>query len=334
MKIPNVIYQMVKISIMLIFLLIIILLSVMIGSKYISLSDIYLAIHSNCSQMHCVVVREIRIPRTLAGLLVGASLGQAGILMQSLTNNPIADPGILGINAGAGFAVLLGITIYGKDIPGEWFLFAFIGALFTAIIVSVISILGKCNINSVRLLLSGLAITAFIEGLTNGLSLINPQLYEYLRFWHNGTLDIRDTKILQSVLPAFLIGTFLSLGISKSLNTLNMGDEFATILGTRIIYIQLLSLLAIILLCSSATAVIGPISFVGLMTSCIVRTILGNDYRWLVFGSILIAPCLLISADILGRIIVPGELCVSIVSAIIGSPIMIILVRYIINNKS
>ncbi len=308
-------------------LLLLLVLSLMLGAKPIAFHDVTHALLASCSSADCVIVREARLPRTLAGLLAGMALGLAGALMQSLTRNPLADPGILGVNAGAGFAVVMGIALFGADSPIDWLGFAFAGALLASLLVALTGALGGGRVNPVRLTLAGVALGAVLEGLTSGLSLLNPDIYDHLRFWHSGSLDIRSFAILRTTFPAVLIGSVLALLLARSLNSLSMGGDMATALGTQVVRTQLTGLLAIALLSGAATATVGPVAFVGLMAPHLVRALTGNDHRWLLPGTLLMTPCLLLAADIFGRIAVPGELRVSIVTAILGAPVLIVLVR-------
>lgn len=308
-------------------LLLLLALSLMLGAKSIAIHDVYLALTTRCDSADCIIVREARLPRTLAGLMSGCALGLAGALMQSLTRNPLADPGILGVNAGAGFAVVLGIALFGADSPADWLGFAFSGALLASLLVALTGALGGGRVNPVRLTLAGVALGAVLEGLTSGLSLLNPDIYDHLRFWHSGSLDIRSVAVLRVTYPAVAVGVLIALLLSRSLNSLSMGGDLATALGTRVARTQVLGLLAIALLSGAATAAVGPIAFVGLMTPHLARWLWGNDHRWMLPGTLLITPCLLLAADILGRLMVPGELRVAVVTALLGAPMLIVLVR-------
>lgn len=308
-------------------LLLLLALSLMLGAKSIAIHDVSLALTTHCGSADCVIVREARLPRTLAGLLAGCALGLAGALMQSLTRNPLADPGILGVNAGAGFAVVLGIALFGADSPADWLGFAFVGALLASLLVALTGALGGGRVNPVRLTLAGVALGAVLEGLTSGLSLLNPDIYDHLRFWHSGSLDIRSFAVLRATWPAVAVGALIALLLARALNTLSMGGDLATALGTRVARTQLLGLLAIALLSGGATAAVGPVAFIGLMTPHLARWLWGNDHRWMLPGTLLTTPCLLLAADILGRLMVPGELRVSVVTALLGAPMLIVLVR-------
>lgn len=305
-----------------------IFLSLSIGAKSIPLHTLVTALQGECTTLSdCVIIRDARLPRTLAGILAGVALGLSGALMQILTRNPLADPGILGINAGAGFAVVLGITFFGAVDISQFLGFAFAGALAATIVVALIGAIGGGKVNPIRLTLAGVAMGAVLEGFSSGISLLNPLVFDQLRFWQAGTLDIRSMAVIRTVTTPILGGAFLTLLMTRALNNLSMGSDLATALGTRIIPTQLCGLLAITLLCGSATAAVGPIAFVGLIMPHIARYLAGSNPRWMLPWTLVLTPILLLTADIIGRVMVPGELRVSIVTAFIGAPVLIILVR-------
>lgn len=308
-------------------LLVVMLLSLSLGAKSIPFDTVIQALNGQCSGADCTIITNARLPRTLIGVLAGIALGLSGVLMQTLTRNPLADPGILGVNAGAGFAVVLGITFFGAAHVGEYLWFAFAGAMFAALLVALIGALGGSSLNPVRLTLAGVALAAVLEGMTSGISLLNPLVFDQLRFWQAGSLDIQNMQVVRTVALPILLGTAITLWISKSLNSLSMGNELATALGTGIVRTQLLGLLAITLLCGGATAAVGPIAFVGLMMPHIARRLAGSELHWMLPWTLVLTPILLLSADLIGRFLVAGELRVSIVTALIGAPLLIMLVR-------
>lgn len=307
-------------------LILLLLLSLTLGAKSIAPAEVWQALTGHCQGVDCTIIRQSRLPRTLAGLLAGMALGLSGALMQTLTRNPLADPGLLGVNAGAGFAVVLGIVLFGVASPAEWLGLAFGGALLSALLVAVTGMWGG-RASPVRLTLAGVALGAVLEGITSGLTLLNPDLYDVLRFWSSGSLDIRQLSMLHTIFPAIALGTLLALAQAGALNSLSMGDDLAAALGTPVRRTLALGLIAIALLCGAATAAVGPIAFVGLMTPHLARGLLGQDHRWWLPGTLLLTPCLLLTADIIGRVLVPGELRVSVVTAILGAPLLIVLVR-------
>lgn len=308
-------------------LLLVIFLSLSVGAKSIPLRTVSAALQGQCTLPDCTIIRDARIPRTLAGLLAGVALGLSGALMQILTRNPLADPGILGVNAGAGFAVVLGITFFGAVDVSHYLWFAFAGALVATLMVALVGAIGGGKVSPIRLTLAGVALAAVLEGLSSGLSLLNPLVFDQLRFWQAGTLDIRSMAVIRVVTPPILGGVILTLLMTRALNTLSMGNDLATALGTRIVPTQLCGLLAVTLLCGSATAAVGPIAFVGLIMPHIARHLAGSDPRWMLPWTLVLTPILLLTADIAGRLLVAGELRVSIVTAFIGAPVLIMLVR-------
>ncbi|UWA54269.1 Fe(3+)-siderophore ABC transporter permease [Klebsiella aerogenes] len=302
-------------------------LSLLIGAKPLPPSVIVDAFSGSCQSADCTIVLDARLPRTLAGLLAGCALGLAGALMQTLTRNPLADPGLLGVNSGASFAIVLGAALLGITSPQEQLLMAFCGAFVASLLVAFTGSQGGGQLSPVRLTLAGVALAAVLEGLSNGIALLNPDVYDQLRFWQAGSLDIRTLQTLKIVLLPVLIAAVVTLFLSRALNSLSLGADTATALGSRVARTQLIGLLAITVLCGSATALVGPIAFIGLMMPHMARWLVGADHRWSLPVTLLATPALLLFADVLGRLLVPSELRVSVVSAFIGAPVLIWLVR-------
>ncbi|WP_325081420.1 Fe(3+)-siderophore ABC transporter permease [Klebsiella aerogenes] len=302
-------------------------LSLLIGAKPLPPSVIVDAFSGSCQSADCTIVLDARLPRTMAGLLAGCALGLAGALMQTLTRNPLADPGLLGVNSGASFAIVLGAALLGITSPQEQLLMAFCGAFAASLLVAFTGSQGGGQLSPVRLTLAGVALAAVLEGLSNGIALLNPDVYDQLRFWQAGSLDIRTLQTLKIVLLPVLIAAVVTLFLSRALNSLSLGADTATALGSRVARTQLIGLLAITVLCGSATALVGPIAFIGLMMPHMARWLVGADHRWSLPVTLLATPALLLFADVLGRLLVPGELRVSVVSAFIGAPVLIWLVR-------
>ena len=302
-------------------------LSLLIGATSLPVSVVVDAFSGTCQSAECTIVLDARLPRTLAGLLAGGALGLAGALMQTLTRNPLADPGILGVNAGASFAIVLGAALFGITSPQEQLMMAFCGALAASLIVAFTGSQGGGQLSPVRLTLAGVALAAVLEGISSGIALLNQDVYDQLRFWQAGSLDIRTLQTLKTVLIPVIIAGAAALMMSRSLNSLSLGADTATALGSRVARTQILGLLTITVLCGSATAVVGPIAFIGLMMPHISRWLVGADHRWSLPVTLLATPALLLFADIVGRLLVPGELRVSVVSAFIGAPVLIFLVR-------
>lgn len=311
----------------LLLLALICLASLMLGARAIAPEVVWHSLTGNLQGPDSTIILQARLPRTLAGILVGMALGAAGAVMQALTRNPLADPGILGVNAGASFAIVLGISFFGITGMASWLGFAWLGVLAASLMVWLIGTLSGGRVNPIRLTLAGVALSAVLSGFTSSLSLLNPLAFDQLRLWEAGTLDIRSLGNIAWVTPTILLGCTLAFFAARSLNTLSMGEDLATALGTRVALIRVVAMLAVMLLCGSATALAGPIGFVGLMIPHIARGWAGPDQRWILIYSLLFAPILLLGADIVGRLLVPGELRVSIVTAFIGAPVLIWLVR-------
>jgi len=204
---------------------------------------------------------------------------------------------------------------------------ALCGAFAASLLVAFTGSQGGGQLSPVRLTLAGVALGAVLDGLSNGIALLNPDVYDQLRFWQAGSLDIRTLQTLQVVSVPVLIAATVALLLSRALNSLSLGSDTATALGSRVARTQLTGLLTITVLCGSATAVVGPIAFIGLMMPHMARWLVGADHRWSLPVTLLATPALLLFADIIGRLLVPGELRVSVVSAFIGAPVLIFLVR-------
>ncbi len=312
---------------LLILLVVAVALSLFVGAKPLPASVVIDALTGVCHSADCTIINDARLPRTLAGLLAGGALGIAGALMQTLTRNPLADPGLLGVNAGASFAIVLGAALLGAVTPVEQLLLAFCGALAASLLVAFTGSQGGGQLSPVRLTLAGVALAAVLEGLSSGISLLNADVYDQLRFWQAGSLDIRTLQTLKIVLIPVLLAALIALMLSRALNSLSLGSDTATALGSRVARTQLLGLVVITVLCGSATAVVGPIAFIGLMMPHMARWLVGADHRWSLPVTLIATPALLLFADIIGRLLVPGELRVSVVSAFIGAPVLIVLVR-------
>ncbi|WP_399198106.1 MULTISPECIES: Fe(3+)-siderophore ABC transporter permease [Tenebrionibacter/Tenebrionicola group] len=302
-------------------------LSLFTGAKTLSPSVVIDALGGQCRSADCTIVLNARLPRTIAGLLAGSALGVAGALMQTLTRNPLADPGLLGVNAGASFAIVLGTALLGYSSPVTLLGLGFTGALLASLTVALTGSQGGGQLSPVRLTLAGVALAAVLEGLSSGIALLNPAVFDQLRYWQSGSLDIRTFSTLKIIFAPIAVGLATALLLSRSLNSLSMGSDTATALGSKVARTQLLGLLVITLLCASATAAVGPIAFIGLMMPHMARWLTGPDHRWSLPVTLLATPSLLLAADILGRLLVPGELRVSVVSAFIGAPVLIWLVR-------
>lgn len=304
------------------------LVSVAVGSKNIPLSVVFEALGHNTGRGDAYVIWDLRIPRTIVGLAVGIALGVAGALIQALTRNPLADPGILGVNAGASFFVALGVAVFGVSSISGYVWFAFIGALVVTVAVYIIGSAGRGGADPVQLTLAGVALGAVLGGIVTAMVLLDPQAFDQMRNWNAGSLVGRDWDILLPVLPFLVVGVLLAVVAAPALNAIALGDDLAKSLGANITRTRIIVIVAVTLLAGGATAIAGPIGFVGLMVPHVARWIVGPDQRWIIAYTIVLAPALVLAADILGRIVIrPGEFPVGIVTAFIGAPVLIVLVR-------
>lgn len=302
--------------------------SLAIGSRVLPLSDVIAAVFSPNGSPEHLVVTDLRLPRTLLGILVGVALGVSGALMQAITRNPLADPGILGVNAGAGFAVVLGTAAFGLTRIEQFLPFAFAGAVLATLLVTAIASRGGGGPTPLRLTLVGIALGAVLGGFSSTLALMNPDTFDRMRFWGAGTITDRPEGTVAAIAPVIGLGLIVTLFCLRSLNAVALGDELATTLGASLGWTRALALVAVTLLCGAATAAAGPIAFVGLMIPHAVRWLTGPDQRWILAFSLVLAPVLLLVSDILGRLVVhPAELQVGIVTAFVGAPVLIFLVR-------
>lgn len=303
--------------------------SIAYGSKPMALSTVWDGLWSYDPTIDDhLVIRSLRIPRTGMGLLVGVALGLAGAVMQGVTRNPLADPGILGIEAGASLAVVTGIHALGIGTFSGYVWLAFIGAAIASVVVYLLGSLGRGGATPVKLALAGAALCALLGSITTSILLLDVATLDQFRFWVVGSIAGRDGEIVADVAPFLAVGAVLALLAAPSLNTLALGDDVARSLGQRVGLARAASALAVIVLAGGATAAAGPIGFVGLTVPHVARAICGPDYRWIVPWSAVLAPILLLGADVTGRLVArPGEVQVGILTAIIGAPFFVALVR-------
>ncbi|MEV6380508.1 iron chelate uptake ABC transporter family permease subunit [Streptomyces sp. NPDC051773] len=279
------------------------------------------------------VIWSVRLPRTALGLATGAALGLSGSLMQALTRNPLADPGILGVSAGAAFAVVLSVGVLGIESVYGYIWFAFGGAFAASVLVYLLGGLGRSGSTPVKLALAGVAVTSLLFSLTSAIALTDPDALNRYRFWSAGSLANQDEAVLLRVLPFLAVGAILALACAPALNSLALGDDVAKSLGLKLGLVRVQGVVAVTLLTGGAVAVIGPVVFVGLVVPHIARVLaqlagIGPDHRWLLPLSAILAPCLLLTADIAGRLLArPTEIQAGVLVAFVGGPFFIALVR-------
>ncbi|GAA1408164.1 FecCD family ABC transporter permease [Oerskovia paurometabola] len=304
-------------------------LSLAVGANALPLSVVMDALTSYdpTNPDHLVVI-EKRVPRTLVGLVAGAALGAAGTLMQGLTRNPLADPGLLGISAGASLFVVGAISFFGVSQVGGYVWFAFAGAAVAAAVVYGVASVGREGATPVKLALAGAAVTAALTSVVTAVLLVDRAALDLMRFWQVGSLAARGSAVVWQVLPFVVVGLVLALALGRSLNGLALGDDVARGLGQDVTRTRVVAGVAIVLLCGAATAAVGPVAFVGLVVPHVARYVVGLDYRWVLPYAAVAAPVLLIGCDVIGRVVArPGELQAGVVTAVVGAPLFIALVR-------
>ena len=312
----------------LILLSITIILSFSLGAKSIPPVDVIQALLGRGEDNILAIVGQLRMSRTVIGLISGCALGLAGALMQAITRNPIADPGILGVNAGAALGVVVGILLTGSLGVTSTMAFAMVGAALAAGAVMLLSSSYAGASSPVRLTLSGVALAAILSGVTNAVVLSDESVLDTFRFWQVGSLTSRPVAEAATFLPIIAVGIVIALFMGAPLNALALGDDSAVALGSNPVRTRLVGLLAVTILCGGATALAGPISFVGLLAPHLVRRFTGPDLRRLIPLAMIVAPTILLLSDILGRLLGSGsEVPVGILCAFIGAPLLIILLR-------
>ena len=303
-----------------------------IGAKPLTLGEVWSGLTATGRDRRevpeAVIVWQTRMPRTALTVVVGASLALAGVAMQALTRNPLAEPGLLGVNSGAAFAVALAISAFGATSVDDYVWFAFAGSALAASFIYVVSARRGRTSGHAHLVLVGAAVSAALGSCTGIITMFDKEAFDSYRFWVIGSLADRGYGILAPLLPFFAAGCLLALLAGPSLNAMMLGEEQAQALGVRLGLVRAVVLLAVTLLCGAATAASGPIGFVGLAIPHILRLLVGVDQRTILGLALIAGPCFMLAADVIGRVAVSGELEVGIVTAFLGAPVLIaILVR-------
>lgn len=311
-------------------LLLMSVLSLTLGSRSIDLAQVLDALrhYDRHNDLH-LIVREMRVPRTLVAILAGLALGVAGAIMQAVTRNPLAEPGLLGINAGAALAVIIGAVAFHVVTPLAYVWFAFIGAGLAGIAVFIIGQAHSGGNNPIRLVLAGAGLSIMLTSIT-GIFILNAptEVFDQFRHWASGSLERSGLEAAAVLAVAVSLGCAVALLIVSNLNILALGKDLGLALGASPRSTWLLACLAVMLLAGAATAGAGPIAFVGLVAPHIVRLLVGPDYRWILPYSGLYAAILLLGADVLGRVVVaPSEIAAGIVALLLGGPFFIAVVR-------
>lgn len=311
----------------------VVIISLSLGPRYIPLATVIDIFRSgDSSSTASFIVLDSRLPRTLLGLICGAALAVAGALMQAVTRNPLADPGILGVNAGAAFSMTLAAGVFGVQTIDAYIWAALAGAVVVSLLVFVLAGGNRPSSSAaaspVRLVLAGVAVSAVLAGIGSSIALINPQAFDVMRVWAVGSLAGRDMHVVAAIAPFIAAGLAVALLVAPSLNATSLGEDLARSVGANIAFTYSLAVVAVTLLAGATTAAIGPIGFVGLMVPHAVRWLVGPDQRKIISLTMVAGPVLLLGADVLGRLILrPGELEAGIVTAFVGAPVLILLAR-------
>ncbi|GLU28476.1 ferric enterobactin transporter FepD [Brucella sp. NBRC 12950] len=314
----------------LVVLLLAVFASLVLGSRSISLADTVQALWlPDLQNNEHLIIRELRVPRTIIAILVGLALGVAGAVMQAVTRNPLAEPGLLGINAGAAVSVILGIVAFNLTSVSQYVWFAFVGAGLAGVAVFLLGQERRAGTNPVRLVLAGAGISVVLASVT-GILIINAptSVLDQFRHWSAGSVEGRGYDVIVVLAVSIAAGLIAAFSIAGRLNALALGKELGAALGVDVYRTWFLSCLSVMLLAGAATAGAGPIGFVGLVAPHLARIVVGPNYRWILPYSALFAAILLLGADIIGRVIAaPSEVAAGIISMLLGGPFFIFVVR-------
>jgi iron complex transport system permease protein len=301
--------------------------SITLGTRDISLAVIFDSFTQFDNSFDHLIIQTVRLPRSLMALAVGAALAVAGAAIQGLTRNPLAETGILGIEAGGALAVVGTSFLFGST-PSDYAGAAFVGAGIAAIVVYVCASLGPGGVTPINLTIAGAAIAAFIAALTTSILILSQSTLEEIRFWLSGSLVGRDFGLFLRVLPAMVVGLILAFALSRQIATLSLGEDVATSLGQNTLTIKLLTVTSVVLLAGSSVAIAGPIGFVGLVVPHGVKFFIKTDYRWILPYSAVYGAILLLVADIAARLLIqPQELPVGVMTALVGAPVFVYLAK-------
>lgn len=317
-------YFLITVAVLMLLVVVAVVMSIALGSRQVTITEITDALfHPQISEYGVNVIRK-RIPRTFFGLLCGAGLGVSGILMQAVTRNPIADPSILGVNTGASVFVVCGIAFLHISAPGEYILFALTGSMLTSILVYGIGSMGAGGATPMKLVLAGAATSAALSCITSAVMIPRSYVIDEYRFWQVGSIGAGTWNYVCLLAPFMIVGIIMALALAPALNAMALGDESATSLGVRTGIVRICAALTGVILCGSATALAGPIGFIGLLAPHLVRLFVGSDLRYTIPLSAMTGAVILTISDVIGRMLsYPGELEVGVVTAFVGAPILI-----------
>ncbi|MTE19592.1 iron chelate uptake ABC transporter family permease subunit [Streptomyces sp. TRM43335] len=305
-----------------------VVLSLAVGSRTIAPSAVYDALLHGGDGPAAQVVRTMRVPRTVLAVLVGAALGMAGCVMQGLTRNPIAEPGILGVSQGAALGVVLAIAYTGAHTLTDYVWFAFVGAGAAGVAVYLVAARGRDGATPVKLALAGAAVNALLYSVVAGVLTTRAATLDEFRFWQVGSVAGRDAEVIGQVWPFLALGALLVLVVARGLDSLALGEDMARGLGQNVAAVRITGGVGATVLTGAGVAAAGPIAFVGLAVPHVARALVGADHRRLLPMSALLGPVALLVSDVIGRIVIPpGEVPAGVMTALIGAPFLVALVR-------
>lgn len=326
-KIPKV-SPWVGLVLLIVILLICLVYSVTLGAAKIPVEKILESFITSDGSYEHLVIQTVRLPRSLIAILVGSALAVSGALMQGLTRNPLADPGILGIQSGAAVAVVATIFVFGSTSVNDYTIAAFLGAGTTAILVYFLGSLGRGGATPLNLTVAGAALTAFISSVTTAILIVSQRTLEEIRFWLAGSLAGRDVNIFFQALPFVVVGLGIAFALGRQMTTMSLGEDVAKGLGQQTAWIKIITAISVVLLAGSSVAIAGPIGFIGLVVPHIVKFFIKADYRWILPYSAVVGAILLLVADIAARVLLkPQELPVGVMTALIGAPFFVYLAK-------
>lgn len=298
-------------------------LSVAVGSVTLPLSEVLAALGGARTQEAHLIVADLRLPRTIAGVVAGACLAVAGVLLQGATRNPLASPTLLGITSGAGFAVVVAVTVWG--LPGRYAVWlAFVGGAAAAALALALASSGRDGLSPVRLVLSGAVISLLLSAWTSGILAINEASADQVRHWLAGSLAGRDAAAVPALLPALVVGLLVAAALARPLDAMALGDEAAVGLGQRPGRVRALAGLVAVCLSAIAVSLAGPIAFLGLIVPHLARFLVGGRHRDVLIASALLGPVVLLVADVVGRVVArPSEVQAGVLTALIGAPVLV-----------
>ncbi|MFJ7978146.1 FecCD family ABC transporter permease [Peribacillus sp. NPDC096379] len=301
--------------------------SIVFGAADTSIKDVWLSLTSNTTSSAISIIREIRLPREVGAIFVGAALAVSGAIMQGITRNPLADPGLLGLSAGANTALAITIAFIPSVNYFGIMIACFIGAAVGSFLVFGISTMKKGGFSPLRIVLAGSAISAFLYAIGDGIS-IYFKVAKNVSMWTSGGLIGTNWAQLQAIIPIILIGILISIVLSRQLTILSLNEEVAVGLGQKTTQIKVILFVVIILLAGASVALVGNMAFIGLMIPHIVRAIVGTDYRSIIPMSAILGAIFMLLADTLGRTMYsPYETPVFAIVSLIGLPFFLIIVH-------